>query len=293
MHVVTLVSARRNPRVSRTLAETARGEIGEAEIVWLEDGVACDLHTSAPVAAETVERLRQLAREEAVDCVVQESRTRRKRILLADMDSTVINQECIDELAAAIGIKDAVAGITARAMNGEIAFEPALRERVALLHGLPVSTIGDVIANYITLAEGAATLVRTMAANGAHTALVSGGFTAFTSVIAERLGFAENRANTLLLDGDRLAGTVADPILGAEAKLEALREIAAAHGLTPADAIAVGDGANDLPMILAAGTGVAIHAKPTVAAQAHHRIDHGDLTALLFLQGYRANEFRT
>ncbi|RIX97598.1 phosphoserine phosphatase SerB [Aureimonas flava] len=291
MFVVTLLSARRDPRVSRTLVETARGEIGEAEPRWLEPDVACDLVTLHRPDAATAERLRRLALDEGVDCVVQEAAGRRKRILLADMDSTMIDQECIDELAAAIGIKDQVAAITARAMNGEIAFEPALRERVALLRGLPVSTIADVIAGHITLAEGGATLVRTMNASGAHTALVSGGFTAFTQVIAERLGFAENRANVLEISGDTLSGTVAEPILGAEAKLAALRDISLRLGTTPADAIAVGDGANDLPMILAAGTGVAIHAKPAVAAKAPHRIDHGDLTALLFLQGYRADDF--
>ncbi|WP_279479347.1 phosphoserine phosphatase SerB [Aureimonas sp. SK2] len=291
MFVVTLLSARRDPRVSRTLAETALGEIGEGDLHWLEEGVACDIATLTRPSPVAEERLRRLALDEGVDCVVQEQAGRRKRILLADMDSTMIDQECIDELAAAIGIKDQVAAITARAMNGEIAFEPALRERVALLKDLPVSTIADVIADHITLAEGGATLVRTMNANGAHTALVSGGFTAFTQVIAERLGFAENRANILDVSGDALSGTVAEPILGAEAKLSALQDIAARLGTTPADAIAVGDGANDLPMILAAGTGVAIHAKPAVAAKAPHRIDHGDLTALLFLQGYHASEF--
>ncbi|WP_062210899.1 phosphoserine phosphatase SerB [Aureimonas sp. AU12] len=291
MFVVTLLSARRDPRVTRTLAEEAAGEIGEAETLWLEQGVACDLVTSTKPDGETMGRLRRLASAEAVDCVVQELHGRRKRILLADMDSTMIAQECIDELAAAVGIKDAVASITARAMNGEIAFEPALRERVALLKGLKVTVIADVIAGHITLAEGGPELVRTMNRAGAHTALVSGGFTAFTSVIGARLGFTENRANILDVDGDQLAGTVTEPILGAEAKLAALREIAALHHLSSADVIAVGDGANDLPMILEAGTGVAIHAKPTVAARAPHRIDHGDLTALLFLQGYKASEF--
>ncbi len=292
MYVVTLLSSRKDPRVSRTLVEAAADEIGEAEIEWLETDVACDLVTRSKPSAQTLDRLNRLALDEAVDCVVQEVAGRRKRILIADMDSTMIEQECIDELAAAIGIKDQVAAITARAMNGEIAFEPALRERVALLKGLPTSTIADVIERHITLAEGGRELVATMNANGAHTALVSGGFTAFTSVIAGRLGFRENRANLLNVSNDTLEGTVAEPILGAEAKLQALREMSEALGLTPADAIAVGDGANDLPMILAAGTGVAIHAKPSVAAKAPVRIDHGDLTALLFLQGYRASDFQ-
>ncbi len=291
MHVVTLISARRDPRVSRTLAEAARDEIGEAELRWLERDVACDLTTVDPLNAEVRERLRELAESEGVDCVVQQAADRRKSILLADMDSTMIEQECIDELAAMLGLKDQVAAITARAMNGEIAFEPALRERVSLLKGLPEETIGRVIEERITLAEGGSTLVRTMNRAGACTALVSGGFTAFTSVVANRLGFQENRANVLHVAEGRLAGTVAEPILGAEAKLSALNDISERLGRSAQDVLAVGDGANDLPMILAAGTGIAIHAKPAVAAKAPHRIDHGDLTALLFLQGYRAEDF--
>ena len=291
MFVATLISARNDPRVNRTLGQEAADRIGEAELHWLEEGVACDIVTAEPLSDAVRESLDRLAREEAIDIVVQQVAGRRKSVLLADMDSTMIEQECIDELAAELGLKGAVAAITARAMNGEIAFEPALRERVALLRALPESKIGDVIDTRITLAQGGRELVATMRANGAYTALVSGGFTAFTGVVAARLGFDENRANVLEVAGGKLTGTVAEPILGAQAKLEALRAITAARGLTPADAIAVGDGANDLPMILAAGTGVAIHAKPTVAAQAPHCIHHGDLTALLFLQGYRAAEF--
>ncbi|MBB3949744.1 phosphoserine phosphatase SerB [Aureimonas jatrophae] len=291
MHVVTLISARRDPRVSRTLADAARDEIGEAELRWLERDVACDLTTVEPLADDTLRRLRSLAEAEAIDCVVQHAEGRRKRILLADMDSTMIEQECIDELADVLGLKDEVAAITARAMNGEIAFEPALRERVALLRGLPEDTIGRVIAERITMTDGGTTLVRTMRKAGAHAALVSGGFTAFTQVVADRLGFAENRANVLNVADGRLDGTVAEPILGAEAKLAALNGIARDLNLTSQDVLAVGDGANDLPMIMAAGTGVALHAKPAVAAKAPYRIDHGDLTALLFMQGYRADEF--
>ncbi|KAA0972243.1 phosphoserine phosphatase SerB [Aureimonas fodinaquatilis] len=291
MYVITLISARNDPRVSRILAEDAQDIIGEAQLFWLEADTACDLVTEEAPTPEVIERLQRLALGEAVDCIIQPVKGRRKSILIADMDSTMIDQECIDELAAEIGIKDQVAAITAHAMNGEIAFEPALRKRVALLKDLPSSKIGDVIANRITMAAGGRELVATMRASGAYTALVSGGFTAFTSVIAERLGFQENRANQLNVDGDRLDGTVAEPILGADAKLSALHEIAKANGLTVEDAIAVGDGANDLPMILAAGTGVALHAKPAVAAQAQHRINYGDLTALLFLQGYSARDF--
>jgi phosphoserine phosphatase len=216
---------------------------------------------------------------------------RRKKLLIADMDSTMIRQECIDELAAEIGAGEQVAAITARAMRGEIAFEPALRERVALLAGLPVATIGKVIAERIRLMPGARELVATMKAHGARTALVSGGFTAFTGPIAAMIGFDEHRANLLETAGDVLAGTVREPILGRQAKLEALLELRTRLALAPDDTLAVGDGANDLDMLGAAGLGVALHAKPKVAEAADVRIDHGDLTALLYLQGYAREEF--
>nr|MCU0901132.1 phosphoserine phosphatase SerB [Cypionkella sp.] len=200
-------------------------------------------------------------------------------------------QECIDELADEAGVGAHVAGITARAMNGELDFEAALRERVALLRDLPEATIARVIRDRITLMPGGPVLLATMKAQGAHAALVSGGFTAFTGHIAQRLGFHEHRANTLLVADGRLTGLVADPILGKQAKLDALREISARLGITPAEAIAVGDGANDLAMLQAAGAGVALHAKPSVAAQCSLRVNHGDLTALLYLQGYTREEF--
>lgn len=223
---------------------------------------------------------------EAIDFAIQDNATRRKKILIADMDSTMIDQECIDELADEIGVKDRVADITARSMNGEIAFEPALRERVALLAGLDASVIDSIIDSRLTLASGGKRLVATMKAHGAYTALVSGGFDVFTSRIAAKLGFDENRANHLVEVDGRLTGKVSEPILGRAAKADALNEIAARLGLTAADAIAVGDGANDLDMIRLAGSGVALHAKPSVAAQARIRIDNSDLTALLYLQGY-------
>ncbi|SPU64920.1 phosphoserine phosphatase [Brucella melitensis] len=242
-------------------------------------------------ASEADASLRATLDGAPIDVVVQEQERRRKKILIADMDSTMIGQECIDELAEEAGLRDHVAAITARAMNGEIAFEPALRERVALLKGLPLSVIDKVISTRITLTPGGPQLVRTMRKHGAYTALVSGGFTSFTRRIAEMIGFNEERANRLIDDGTRLTGTVAEPILGREAKVEKLVEIAERLGLTPEDAIAVGDGANDLGMIQLAGTGVALHAKPAVAAQAKMRIDHGDLTALLYIQGYRKADF--
>lgn len=204
----------------------------------------------------------------------------------------MIGQECIDELADFVGKREHVAAITERAMRGEIAFEPALRERVALLAGLPVSVVAEVIAQRITLTPGGRLLVATMRAAGAFTCLVSGGFTLFTNPVAAAIGFDENRANTLLVGDDgRFLGQVQEPILGREAKLATLIELRDRDGLAPAETLAVGDGANDLAMLAEAGLGVAYHAKPKVAAAAHARIDHGDLTALLYLQGYRRAEF--
>jgi phosphoserine phosphatase len=207
------------------------------------------------------------------------------------MDSTMIEQECIDELADEAGVGAYVADITKRAMNGELDFDAALKERVGLLKGLSAKVIDEVIRDRITLMSGGKTLLATMKANGAHCALVSGGFTAFTARIAEVLGFDENRANTLLIEGGKLTGEVALPILGKQAKVDALHEISARLGIAPAQVLAVGDGANDLGMLSLAGTGVALHAKPVVAAQCDVRVNHGDLTALLYLQGYAREEF--
>ena len=231
--------------------------------------------------------MRTVLKDLPIDVAVQPAQTRRKNILIADMDSTMIDQECIDELADEVGLRDHVAEITRRSMNGEIPFEAALRERVALLKGLDTSVVNLIVENRLTLAAGGKALIATMRANGAWTALVSGGFDLFTSKIGQKLGFDEHRANVLIEKEGKLAGLVAEPILGREAKAEALHEISSRLGLTPQDAIAVGDGANDLDMIRLAGTGVALHAKPMVAAQARIRVDHSDLTALLYLQGYR------
>jgi len=290
--IATLVSHPEGRALSATLANMASRSVGASAVRWLAEAIACDLVLPEMAKADDVAAtLRTALASEPVDVIVQPADGRRKQILLADMDSTMIDQECIDELADEIGVKDRVAAITARSMNGEIAFEPALRERVALLKGLDAAVVDRIIANRLTLASGGRALVQTMRANGAWTALVSGGFEIFTSRIAAMLGFQENRANRLIEENGRFAGLVAEPILGRAAKADALLEISARLGLTPADAIAVGDGANDLDMIRLAGTGVALHAKPAVAAEAKVRIDHGDLTALLYLQGYRQEEF--
>lgn len=292
--VATLVANPSNPVLAPALGEAAFNAVDGAGLYWLADGIACDIALKDGVAAErALGQIRDVLGDLPVDAAVQIAETRRKKILIADMDSTMIGQECIDELAAEVGLKDKVSNITARAMNGEIAFEPALRERVALLKGLPVEVIAQVIDSRITLTPGGRELVATMRANGHYTALVSGGFTSFTSVVAAMIGFDENRANILESENGVLSGAVREPILGKQAKVDALEEIADRLDLDPSDAIAVGDGANDLGMLSRAGSGVALHAKPSVAAQADIRIDHGDLTALLYLQGYRRTDFVT
>jgi phosphoserine phosphatase len=289
--VATLISNPTARALSQPLADKAARAVGASRADWLAPAIACDLPVEDGMAeAEALSALRAELDGAPVDCVVQAADDRRRHILVADMDSTMIDQECIDELADVVGLKEHVAAITARAMNGEIEFEGALRERVALLEGLEAAIIDRVIAERITLASGARELVATMNAAGAFTLLVSGGFTTFTDRIAAMLGFREHQANTLLAEGGRLTGKVAEPILGRAAKADALRAVAARLGLTTNDAIAVGDGANDLDMVCLAGTGVALHAKPAVAAAAPHRIDHGDLTALLYMQGYRREE---
>jgi phosphoserine phosphatase len=286
--IATLISHPVRKLLEPSLAGKAADALGSNAPDWLAEGIACDIILrDAMGSAEAEAIVRGALAAAPIDVVIHENEGRRKKILIADMDSTMIDQECIDELADEVGLKEHVAAITARSMNGEIAFEPALRERVGLLKDLNVSVIDSIIATRLTLASGGRELVQTMKANGAWTALVSGGFTAFTARIAEKIGFQENRANQLLESDGKLTGKVQEPILGREAKAQALIEISTRLGVTPAAAIAVGDGANDLDMIRLAGTGVALHAKPSVAAQAKVRIDHGDLTSLLYIQGYR------
>lgn len=289
MFIVTLLTNPATPLLDRAVVESLRNAWGGGDARWLEPGVAAEFAVEAMPKNrwDVWESLQSLG----IDTVIQPALGRKKSLLIADMDSTMIQQECIDELADEAGVGAYVAGITARAMNGELDFEDALRERVALLRGLPEAVIGHVIRDRITLMPGGQTLVATMRANGAYAALVSGGFTAFTAQIAAMLCFDENRANLLLVEAGKLTGQVAEPILGRAAKVQALEEISRRLGFTSNDAIAVGDGANDLGMLGHAGAGVALHAKPVVAAQCDIRINHGDLTAVLFLQGYAKAEF--
>lgn len=264
-----------------------------AETRWLAEGMAADISFSAPTGdprALTAALREALAAP--IDVVVQPAAGRRKKLFLADMDSTMIGQECIDELADFVGLKAHVAAITERAMRGDIEFEPALRERVALLEGLPVSVVEEVMRDRIRLTPGARRLVATMRANGARTCLVSGGFTLFTDRVAAMIGFDQARGNTLtIVDGHKLGGAVAEPIFGRDGKRAALIELRQEYGLGKDETMAVGDGANDLDMISEAGLGVAYHAKPKVAEAAAARIDHADLTALLYVQGYGKEEF--
>jgi len=298
--VATLISNPATPSLDAAAIEHARRALPSAQAPsWLDPGVAADIpfagsqeHTRANGKRALADRVRAALAGVPADVVLQPVSGRRKRLFLADMDSTMIGQECIDELADYAGVKPQVAAITERAMRGEIEFAPALRERVALLAGLPASIIDEVIANRISLAPGARTLVATMRSHGAYTCLVTGGFTLFSRPIAAMIGFDDNRANTLLLDaGGRLTGEVAEPIFGRADKLATLIELTRRFGLAPDQTLVAGDGANDIAMIEAAGLGVAYHAKPKVAEAAAARIDHGDLTALLYAQGYRREEF--
>jgi phosphoserine phosphatase len=289
MFIATLLCNPDRPTLEAALVEALRDAWGGGVARWLAPALAAEF----PLAVMPANLWEVWADMQAlgVDLAVQPAAGRRKAMLLADMDSTMIRQECIDEMADLAGFGAEVAQITARAMNGELDFEPALRARVALFRGVDAGIIARTLAERITYTPGGATLLATMKAAGAHTALVSGGFTAFTQAVAAHLGFDENHANILHVENGTLAGTVAEPILGCAAKVEALERITARLGLSPAQVMAVGDGANDLGMLGAAGAGVALHAKPSVQAQCQLRINHGDLTALLYLQGYARDEF--
>jgi phosphoserine phosphatase len=287
MSVLCLIANPQDPRFDPALAGVIHREIG-GEINWLNHGIACEI--VAPRASDPAAVARAVLADAPVDVALVPQAGRRKKLLIADMDSTMIQQECIDELADAIGIKPEIAAITDRAMRGELDFDAALKTRVALLKGLPRQRIEEVRREAITLTPGGRALVQTMKAYGAYTALISGGFTFFAEYFAKRIGFDEARANTLEFDGEALSGTVAMPIVDKGIKLARLKALEKEKGLWPDETLAVGDGANDLDMIRAAGLGVAFHAKPAVAAAAAARVDHGDLTALLYLQGYSDDE---
>src|SRR5215207_2179921 len=290
--VATLIANPSQPVLTDGVVALAARALGqETQRSVLARGIAADLIVPAPADRKAVEALlRSALGDRPVDVVVQPLGQRRKRLFLADMDSTMIGQECIDELADYVGLKAEVSAITERAMRGETAFEPALRERVAVLSNLPVGVAHEIISKRISVTPGGIELVRTMRAHGAYTCLVSGGFTLFTGPIAKMIGFDEHRANRLVVANERLAGRVEEPVLGREAKRLALIELRDSLGLAHEATMAVGDGANDLAMLGEAGIGVAFRAKPAVAAAADAVIDHGDLTALLYLQGYTAAE---
>lgn len=291
--VATLICNPADPALDSTVIDGARAILpSPGTPQWLFNEVAVDIpFTGSEDISAITTRLREARGDLPIDIVVQPQIDRRKKLFLADMDSTMIGQECVDELADFVGLKAHVADITERAMRGEIAFEPALRERVALLKGLSVGVIDEVLKTRITPTPGGRELVMTMRAHGAYTCLISGGFTLFTKAVAARIGFQENRANELKVEDGKLSGEVSEPILGRATKLATLIELREAFDLDNLDTLVVGDGANDLGMIEAAGLGVAYHAKPAVAAAAHVRIDHSDLTALLYMQGYRRDEF--
>lgn len=294
-HVLTLIArpgilTAAHLAVTRAALSALGADCGTPD--WLGEQEAADIPFSSLAAEQAVAAARAALDGAPLDLVAQPLAGRRKRLLLADMDSTIVTTETLDEIAAFAGLKERIAEITARSMNGELDFRQALIERVGMLAGLDAGALEATWAA-TELMPGAATLVATMRTSGAHTALVSGGFTFFTSRVAERVGFHEHHSNTLLIKRGKLTGAVAEPILDRDAKLAALKRLAAEHGLALSESCTVGDGANDLPMLQAAGLGVAFRAKPAVAAVARHRVEHGDLTALLYAQGYRRAEFVT
>ncbi len=284
--VLTLISNPTTKRLTSAAIEQAINLTKAKSVTILADEIAADFFFDGAIEAELISES-----FDGLDVVIQPIEGREKKLLIADMDSTIIQQECLDELAGFAGLKEQVSEITERAMRGELDFESALRERVAMLKGLPLSTMEDTLKKCISLTPGAYELVQTMNKRGAMTALVSGGFTFFTHRIAQAVGFQDNQGNILGQDGPNLDGRVEDPILGREAKQEALEHHCQMLGISPDMSLAVGDGANDLDMLGAAGSGVAFHAKPAVASAAKMRIDHGDLTALLYLQGIPMGEF--
>jgi phosphoserine phosphatase len=285
--ILTVIAQREATTLTPALLNQIRNAVRGAPPIVLSPGEAADIPLSVPLDQVA---LRAALGEQPIDAIVTKARGRRKALLIADMDSTIITSETLDELAGFAGIGDRIAAITKRAMNGELDFKAALRERVAMLKGLELAAL-DKTWQQVRLTPGARELVATMQAKGALTALVSGGFSFFTGKVAAELGFDVHRSNVLLDDGSALTGLVAEPILDRDSKLAALHELAAQRGVKLHATLAVGDGANDLDMILAAGLGVAFHAKPVVAKAARTSVDHADLRALLFAQGYPASAF--
>jgi phosphoserine phosphatase len=298
-HALLLTASPTLAGLDETVIAALRPLLAPAQLIdqqWLAAGVAWQGLLALGAAGEITPLRARLAAALAarpidINVVPAAVATRRKKLLVADMESTIIEQECLDELAARVGLRERIGDITARAMRGELDFAAALRERVALLKGLDAAILQDIYASRVSLMPGAVTLVATMRRHGAHCALVSGGFSFFSERIAARLQFDSQQANTLEIVAGKLAGSVREPILGREAKLDSLNRLTRALQLAASDTLAVGDGANDLAMLRAAGLGVAFRAKPIVAAAAAARIEHGDLTALLYLQGYARHEF--
>ena len=295
-HVLTLIAGSRVLGFDDHAVSTLCTPLIEAGAIvgspiWLEPKLACDIPFDGvePAAAERAVRQRLGGR--AIDLVAQSASGRRKKILVADMESTIVTGELLDELAASLGMSARIAPITARSMRGEIEFAQSLRERVSLLAGQPDAVLESVVER-IELMPGARRLVRTMRAAGAHTALVSGGFDCFAAIAAKACGFDEYQANRLVIASGRITGEVAEPILDRDAKRAILERLAAAGGIPLESTAAIGDGANDIAMLQAAGLGVAFHGKPAVAAAARYRLDHSDLTGLLYLQGYHSREFK-
>jgi len=292
--VVTLIAPEDAPLGGAIVGEVraALNTLGAetSQPAWLCDGIAADIGFEHLSDDQADAAARSVIAEARIDVIAQPAATRRKSLLLADMDSTIVTTETLDDLAAHVGLKEQISAITARAMNGELDFKEALRERVGMLKGLSVDALESAWTE-VELSPGAATLVRTMAANGARCVLVSGGFKFFTSRVGAMCGFHEDLSNDLVIEGGKLTGAVTEPILDKDVKLQTLIARAAEHGLSLAETLSVGDGANDLPMLKGAGLGVAYRGKPSVRAEAPARLDHADLSGLLFAQGYKAEEF--
>jgi phosphoserine phosphatase len=288
--VATLIAGATGPALDdNTIAAAAAGF--DVTVDWLAGGVAVDLIMNDGMARPVEAAIRQALAGQPVDVVVQDTAHRRKKLLVADMDSTIITVECIDVLAARAGIGDRIADITARTIRGELDFATSLRERVALLAGTPIAALEDAWRQDVALTPGARVLIATMRAHGAYTALISGGFTWFTERVGAAAGFDLHRANRLIVEDGRLAGRVAEPVLDRDAKETMLRDLVRERAIATADSLAVGDGANDIAMIRTAGLGVSYHGVDAIKDVAGARIEHGDLTALLYLQGYRSTEF--